>query len=135
MLRHSRSVLKYAQYFAVRHSKVTEDAKALEVVLTLDDEEEEERPTQSTDQPSDSTAQQPATRPPRRGMSIRTHFATVPTGQQQDGSSARNNAGRGLASRIASMRQRERLDLEHQGPYTAYRPYEMGDLQQVNEGI
>lgn len=132
MLRLNRSILKYAQYFAVRHPKVIEDVKALEVVLTLDNEEEIKQPVE---QPQDSTAQQPAAQPPRRGTSIRTHFATIPAGQQQDRFYVSNNAGKSLASSIISVRQRERPDIELHRPYNSYRPYEMGNLQRVDESV
>ncbi|CAN9301634.1 unnamed protein product [Alternaria alternata] len=113
------SILKYAQYFAVRHPKVIEDEKALDVVLTLDNEEVM---NQSTTQPL-------AAQPPRRGMSIRTHFTTMPAEQHEDRYYGRNNAGRGVVSRIASVRQRERNKVD------LYRPYEMGHLQHVDGGV
>ena len=115
----NRSVLKYAQYFAVRHPKVIEDEKALDVVLTLDNEEVM---NQSTTQPL-------AAQPPRRGMSIRTHFTTMPAEQHEDRYYGRNNAGRVVVSRIASVRQRERNEVDH------YRPYEMGYLQHADGGV
>ncbi|CAN9376442.1 unnamed protein product [Alternaria alternata] len=113
------SILKYAQYFAVRHPKVIEDEKALDVVLTLDNEEVM---NQSTTQPL-------AAQPPRRGMSIRTHFTTMPAEQHEDRYYGRNNAARGVVSRIASVRQRERNEVDH------YRPYEMGYLQHADGGV
>lgn len=115
----NRSILKYAQYFAVRHPKVIEDEKALDVVLTLDNEEVM---NQSTTQPL-------AAQPPRRGMSIRTHFTTMPAEQHEDRYYGRNNAGRGVVSRIASVRQRERNDVD------VYRSYEMGHLQHADGGV
>lgn len=39
MLTDIRSLWKYARYFAKRHPKVTEDEKAIEVVLRLEEEE------------------------------------------------------------------------------------------------
>jgi hypothetical protein len=115
----NRSILKYAQYFAVCHPKVIEDEKALDVVLTLDNEEVMK---QSTTQPL-------AAQPPRRGMSIRTYFTTMPAEQHEDRYYGRNNAGRGVVSRIASVRQRERNEVD------LYRPYEMGHLRHADGGV
>lgn len=70
---HNRSIIKYAQYFAVRHRKITEDEKALEVVLSLDSEEEEQMKVEQSEEPRTQTAQN---QPLRRGMSIRTEFTT-----------------------------------------------------------
>jgi hypothetical protein len=96
------------------------------VVLTLDDEEVTD---QTVEQPRQSAAPPLAAQPPRRGMSIRTQLTAMPAEQHEDRYYGRNNPGKGLASRIASVRQRERTDVDH------YRPYEMDHMQHVDGGV
>jgi hypothetical protein len=93
------------------------------VVLTLDNEEATD---QAVEQPRQSSVPPPAALPPRRGMSIRTQFTAISAEQHGDRYYGRNNAGRGLANRIASIRQRDRADMDH------YRSYEMDYLQHVD---
>jgi len=93
------------------------------VVLTLDNEEVID---QAVEQPRQTTAPPLAAQPPRRGMSIRTQFTAIPAEQHEDRYYGRNNTGRGLASRIASVQQRKRADMDH------CRPYEMDHLQHVD---
>lgn len=96
------------------------------MVLTLDNEEVTD---QAVEQPRQSAAPPLSAQHPRRGMSIRTQLTAVPVEQHGNRYYGRNYAGRGLACRIASVRQRERTDMDH------YRPYEMDHLQHVDGDV
>lgn len=96
------------------------------MVLTLDNEEVID---QAVEQPRQTAAPPLAAQLPRRGMSIRTQFTGIPAEQHEYRYYGRNNTGRGLGSRIASVRQRESADMNH------YRPYEMNHLQHVDGGV
>jgi hypothetical protein len=93
------------------------------VVLTLNNEEVTD---QAVEQSQQSAVPPLAALPPRRGMSLRTQFTAMPAEQHGDRYYGRNNAGRGLANRIASVRQRDRADMDH------YRSYEIDHLQHVD---
>jgi hypothetical protein len=93
-------MFKYAQYFAIRHRKVIEEEKAIEVVLNLDNAEE--RPlTQVQESETLSTEHHH----PRHGMSITAEIAAVPAALiNQDGTLRRNDTRSGMAGRTISVR-------------------------------
>jgi|SRR5579871_1261254 len=101
-------MFKYAQYFAIRHPKVIEEEKAIEVVLNLD--HAEERPltqVQESDAPSRES------RRPRRGMSITAEIAAVPAALvNRDGTLRRNDTRSGMARRAISVRLNQTRKLE-----------------------
>ena len=67
-------MFKYAQYFAVRHPKVIEDEKAVEVVLNLDDVDE----TPSSDEKAQEPEGTPITPLRKRGRTMTAEFVDIP---------------------------------------------------------
>ncbi|KAJ9665313.1 hypothetical protein H2201_004605 [Coniosporium apollinis] len=98
------SIFKYAQYFAVRHPKVIEDERAVEVVLKLDDAADEAR---SLNEKAPTMAQPPTTR--RRGRSMTAEFVAAPLDGEEGGAEGLRRAeskGMGGVGRSFSVTMR-----------------------------